>query len=69
MLKHIINKEDLQDFTRDVQLGGAYGEKQNKSLYMRVYLNTNTQFIVLDHRKEVLTTNNLDEAIEFYNSL
>jgi hypothetical protein len=69
-MRHKIKYDEVADYTFGQELAGSYGDGEHKSLKVIHHINTKvTEYRVIEHRKLVLTTQSLSEAVQKYNSI
>lgn len=69
-MKHTISIEELQDFTKEVELAGAYGKGEHKTLVARIHIHARiVDFVVYNHREIVAECDYIEEAIKVYNGI
>ena len=73
-MKHTIQESDVENFETCSTIATSHGMESNKDLHAIVKWDIKSNvcmgfYRVLSHRKQVLETDNLNMAIERYNSL
>lgn len=74
-MSHQINVSDIAgpNSLQHINLAGSYGRGDYKSLELHIVLaesgKVSSIFVVLDQKKEVLNTVDINQAVEKYNSL
>ena len=74
-MSHQINVSDIAgpDSLKTIDLAGSYGNGENKSIKLQIVISNNGEvssiFVVLNQKKEVLNTSDINQAVEKYNSL
>lgn len=64
------NREAIEDFKPRSRLFGRHGKGYNKSLDVITFpAISRMYFVVSDHRTEIYTGPDLDEAIDIYNKI
>lgn len=70
MSKHIINKDDIKGFTKEIEIASSFGKSESKSLKTHVnFDNKKIEFIVINHGETVLIEQDLDLAVDSYNNI
>ena len=70
MSKHIIDKKELQGFTREIELAGSHGKGENKTLIAHINFDNKGIYFKVISQGETLTTElDLNKAIDFYNEI
>lgn len=66
--KHMVDIDDVLSDEWDHQLAGSFGPEEHKELRAVIH-NISIMFEVRDHNSVVLTTGDLRQAVEKYNSI